>query len=332
MYERAIQRRSQAVAIALLVLGSGSAAAASFSSSAMCEVGRGDTPGSDKCAVIDQSSDFGLPAGQVLSTSFTSAASEKFTRQYSASVRSGPGDLGVKVDGLLEASRPATELFYVGGTTTAYATYSDTVLVSSATLPAGTPVTVELSQVVTFSLGRTLTANPTSTAHGQTTIALQFNATGVTSAAIDKCWGDFFANCTPTLIDGSEQTFEYRVSVDSYVGGSIAISGGLAAGTFLSISNFFYNNPGVAEASSSVNSLHSAHTYFSTSTPGVSLVAESGHQYAPVPEPERIVLRAAAPITPSPPSSRTMRSGSGTGAYWWPLSATRLTPGVDVLK
>lgn len=284
-----------------VMLASGAATAASFTSFAGCAVGIGYGNGSvvDECTPIERSSDTGLMANQVLSTSFfyvDDNVATKYTRDYHASVRSGPGDLGGSVKASLSgiAGWPPV---YMGGSALAYATYTDSILLTSSTLAEGTPVTVDFNQVLNFSMKRD---NPQNVGGSQMFVALGFTATGLDTVEFTTCLGNFYPDCNaPVDVDGSPQSFNYGVSVQSYVGGSITISAALAVGTFTEMTLgevFPMGDTYIPKTvTSTVDSLHSAHTYITTSTEGVNFIAESGHDYSPsaVPEPASAVLLVA---------------------------------------
>lgn len=175
----------------------------------------------------------------------------------------------------------------------ANASYSDVVAVTGGGLPIGAPVVVELTFRLTGSYSYTAAipadnrfVSGSNTAELRSTVWIYGAADGI------PIGGSF---CNIIVLTGGTSCFEpfgnfaeLTALIPTFVGSSLNITGTLEAHSFATGSVARNCNCAVY-ADNTVESFSSAHTYLESLTPGVTLVAASGHDYslptvAPVPE------------------------------------------------
>lgn len=239
------------------------------------------------CARIVASSDKGLLPGQVLGTSVDPPSN--FTSHAAAGARSGPGALGVASTVTLSGGLPTFYSGLLSASAQASAGYTDTVRVTSATLPLGTPVQLTITQSLTFSL---LTSG--SVQARRAGIFAQLLAGGLDALELYQCVGNTFANCTPANSDAIDQTLTASGVLSTRVGAAVTLSGSMGSWTAATV-GLSVAQAGYVASAASVSGLNSAHTFIDSQTPGVTLLADSGHNYAAlaVPEPAPLALLLA---------------------------------------
>lgn len=200
--------------------------------------------------------------------------------------RAAYGNLGASIEADLQSSKG----FGVGTNSYADVSFTDTLHVYSESLAFGTPVSVRLSgalvgqEVTTASLGpgysqfiqRTLVAGLWLNNYGPV-YHVGFGLTAPVEGV--------------TPIDTPNYSFDYVLTTT--VGANLELTGSLAAHVVTSISGLWVGGtpPGTGSLHESLLAYNSAHTYADAITPGVSLVAQSGVNYAaPVPEPSSYAL------------------------------------------
>ncbi|MFG6463480.1 PEP-CTERM sorting domain-containing protein [Roseateles sp. DXS20W] len=259
--------------------------ASSFRSGASCKANAPFTLAVE-CARVAASSDEGLLPNQVLSTGIDPPSS--FDYKASASARSGPGNLGLAIAASLSGGLNGFP-GVLGSQASATVAYADTVRITSATLAPGTPIQLTVSQTLSFTM---LTSG--SAAGRLFGIVTGLGVSGVDGFYLRYCRGNAYSDCIPVTSDKLDQTVTLSGVVSTQVGGSVTLSGSLDALTLV-LAHRGVASAGYVASAASISSLNSAHTFIESQTPGVTLLADSGHNYAAlaVPEPAPLALLLA---------------------------------------
>jgi hypothetical protein len=201
-------------------------------------------------------------------------------------VRSRIGDSGIEI----VAGGFAHDQFWVSGSVSAVALWSDSMVVTSPTLALGTPVRMRF----THELEMAMSASPD--LHGPYS-SLAFSSSLVSSAVL--AWSsasnpsvglhDQFSYQDATL----QNTFQNQYVIDTIVGGIISVSYTMSASMHWMLEQPTANIPDASRFTANIDAGNSGHIYFEALDPGVVLVADSGHDFtppSPVPEPSAWAL------------------------------------------
>lgn len=183
--------------------------------------------------------------------------------------------------------------------TTAWATFNDTLTVTSSLLPFGSPVTLRYD----FSLNRSVNISesyqtaPTGHASGYLYTGLTMSRNGTEGVNQNWCAGDCSNLNLPALgavqiASAGIDTFSGQMQLQ--VGDVVSVFSSLSTFSRAILSGITFATPTFGTYSTEVRSFDSAHPYFRIEGQDAFLVAASGHDYTmPVPEPGTYALLLA---------------------------------------
>jgi len=239
--------------------------------------------GSGGCEMSDIEDDSATFHGSVAFDFYGLQASETGA---TGMVRSRIGDSGIEI----VASGHAHDQFWVSGSVSALSLWSDSLLVTSSTLALGTPVRMRFTHRLEMAISESQDLyGPYS--------SLSFSSGLVSSASL--LWTNA-ASGTTGLNDAfsyqsvtAQNTSENQYVIDTVVGGTISVSYSMSASMHWMLEQPTANIPDASRFTANIDAGNSGHIYFEALDPGVVLVADSGHDFAPpspVPEPSAWAL------------------------------------------
>jgi|JI102314A1RNA_FD_contig_41_1011971_length_1567_multi_2_in_0_out_0_2 hypothetical protein len=220
------------------------------------------------------------------------ALSIQGTGTWQASARAGFGSLGVAASASINGSSTGIDPFggqvlsYVGAGATARASYTDTLDFSSAVLPVGSPATFVVHSIVHATLVNAASVEPRFGVLSSLSVTYE-------PSVFRPATGQQFALAPLVSFTtfGGEQVYGVLESYQVQVGDTVTLKvtmAGSASGVLAEDGPAWPDtNPVPFSDGASLSAMQSLTTGISVTTPGVSLVAASGHAYmlAPVPEP-----------------------------------------------
>lgn len=269
------QTRKRVLAACCFLPSFAAVAAPTYFSEAACD---GDRIG--VCATVGGGSSVGTLPGTIFSTQVGDA-----TNYASASVRSGPGDLGAEVHTRIQGVNVPPPI-NASNRALAAARYVDTIAVESGSLGTGAAVALATRHVLDASifsfsshpdLGNPATIGYAGIEVWYTMIALDAFGSATMVISDYSCFGTRRSGPACTAASG-DLDIHFDDLLYAQVGGSIVIEAIMQA---WSESVFYTAGPVFSgSAQGDVDAMNSLHAYLAPLNEEVILVSESGHDYA----------------------------------------------------